>query len=145
MDVYDVTLRFECESPTLAACLAHELVMALKPIAGTALATNPRIWASESSSGHNLDNEYVSAATHERDMAHRYVHAYAVGNNGQRLTVDNIRERIANGELAMRELSRELAEIPTTAEGREERTAEYHRMRGAVDALRFLIGERERI
>lgn len=76
---YELTLRFEAESDTMAACLAHELLMCLKPVMGTTLATNPRVWAFDGPGGrdsHSMDLAYRQATTHERDMAHRYVHAY---------------------------------------------------------------------
>jgi hypothetical protein len=77
MDTYELTIRFDCESESLASCLAHELIMALRPTAGTALATNPREWSLANSRGEVGMNAYAEATTHERDLAYRYVHAYA--------------------------------------------------------------------
>jgi hypothetical protein len=85
-DTYDITLRFECHEPVLAAAVVHEIVVLLGPAPdGTALVQNPRVIAAESIGGsagtvvirdaRELDLVFRCAGTSVRDRAYHFVHS----------------------------------------------------------------------
>lgn len=85
-DTYDVTLRFECHDPALAAAITHQIIMVLNPAPdGTALVQNPRIWSVEAIGGSDgqviirdsreFDLAFRCASTSTRDRAFHFVHS----------------------------------------------------------------------
>lgn len=85
-DTYDVTIRFECHEPALAAAVVNQLILCLRPAPdGTALVQNPRLWAVEAIGGtdgqpvirdsREFDLAYRCASTSTRDRAFHFVHS----------------------------------------------------------------------